>query len=175
MKNTMIRHFVTGVAAVSMIAALTACGNTASNATAPADEAVQDAADAVADEEEGLMSLEDEIKAVQDTLTFMGGLKTADGADKKIDLAIFRNDDGDVIYIYVEDDSLDYGMYTTETTKTADGREYAKITGGNETYGYYFNEDLVSGILVDTKGNVYDAVELTEDAARAYVAKTLGG
>ncbi|MCR5674662.1 MAG: hypothetical protein K6G16_03035 [Lachnospiraceae bacterium] len=175
MKNTTIRHFVTGIAAVSLIAALTACGKTAPEAVTQAADAVQEAADAVADEEDGLMSLEDQIKAVQDTLTYMGGLKTADGADKKIELAIFRNDNGDVIYIYAEGDSLDYGIYTTETTKTADGREYARITGGTSTYGYYFNDDLVSGILVDTAGNVYDAVELDEDACRAYVAKTLGG
>ena len=66
-------------------------------------------------------------------------------------------------------------MYTTEDAKTADGREYAKVVGGTETYGYYFNEDLVTGIIVDQDENVYDAVEVTEDDARAFVAQTLGG
>ncbi len=30
-------------------------------------------------------------------------------------------------------------------------------------------------IIIDSKGTVHDAVELDEDAAREYVAKTLGG
>ncbi|MCR5178055.1 MAG: hypothetical protein K6C95_03620 [Lachnospiraceae bacterium] len=185
MKKTFIRQFTAGIACVSVIAALSACGSTAADTvaetTVDAQEtanAVQEAADAVADaaDEENMMSFEDEVKAVQDTLTFMGALKTKDDADKKVDIAIFRNDDGDVIYIYSENgEVVDYGMYTTEDAKTDDGRDYSKIIGGMDTYGYYFNEDLASGIIVDKDGNVYDAVELTEDDARAFVTKTLGG
>jgi hypothetical protein len=156
-----------------MIAALTACGKAGS--AEQAADAVQEVAEAAA-EEEGMPNPEEEIKAVQATLTFMGGLKTKDDAAKSIQTAIFRNDQGDVIYIYAEDGTVhDYGMYTTEDAKTADGREYAKVVGGMGTYGYYFNEDLTSGIIVDQDENVYDAVELTEDDARAYVAQTLGG
>lgn len=172
-RKTVLRQLMTGIVSLSMIAALTACGKAGS--AEQAADAVQEVAEAAA-EEEGMPNPEEEIKAVQDTLTYMGGLKTKDDAAKSIQVAIFRNDEGDVIYIYAEDGTVhDYGMYTTEDAKTADGREYAKVVGGTETYGYYFNEDLVTGIIVDQDENVYDAVEVTEDDARAYVAQTLGG
>ena len=58
---------------------------------------------------------------------------------------------------------------------TDDGRTYEKLIGTMGEYGYYFNEDLVSGIIVDSEGNVYDAVELDEAASRELVSKTLGG
>ncbi|MBE5826617.1 MAG: hypothetical protein E7307_08275 [Butyrivibrio sp.] len=179
MKSNVIRSIVTGACAVMLVASLTACGNSNEVAGQEVAEQVEDAAEQVEEvtEEvtEEMPNLEEEIQNVQDTLTFMGGLKTAEGADKAIDIAMFRNENGDIIYIYEEDGSLDYGMYTTETTTTEDGREYSKIEGGLGTYGYYFNEDLVTGIIVDTEGNVYDAVELDEAGAREYVSKTLGG
>ncbi|WP_044914393.1 hypothetical protein [Butyrivibrio sp. WCE2006] len=139
------------------------------------DEAETPKADNASEEEDYTENIDDEIQAVQDTLVFMGGLKTADDAEKSIDIAMFRNDQGDIIYIYEEDGSLDYGIYTTEDATTEDGREYAKITGSDKTYGYYFNEDLTTGIIVDTTGKVFEAVELDETAAREYVAKTIGG
>lgn len=180
MKSNVMKAIVTGACAVMLVASLTACGKSNEAATQEAAEQVADVAqvqaaeqvEAVADE---MPDPEEEIQKVQDTLTFMGGLKTADGADKAIDIAMFRNENGDIIYIYEEDGSLDYGMYTTETTTTDDGKEYAKIEGSIGTYGYYFNEDLVTGIIVDTEGNVFDAVELDEAGAREYVRKTLGG
>ncbi len=182
MKSNVIKSNVTGACAVMLVASLTACGNSSEVAAQEVAEQVEDAAEQVEEvseqaEEvaEEMPNLEEEIQNVQDTLTFMGGLKTADDADKAIDIAIFRNENGDIIYIYEEDGSLDYGMYTTEDTTTDDGRQYAKIECGLGTYGYYFNEDLVTGIIVDTTGKVYDAVELDEAGAREYVRKTLGG
>ncbi len=174
MKSNIIRSIVAGACAVMLMASVTACGGAEQIADQQVAEVAQEVVTEAAEETEEI-NLEDEIQAVQNTLTFMGGLKTADGADKAIDIAMFRNEDGSIIYVYEEDGSLDYGMYTTETATTDDGREYSKIEGSLGSYGYYFNEDLVTGIIVDTTGTVYDAVELDEDAARDYVSKTLGG
>ncbi|RKM62040.1 hypothetical protein D6855_01070 [Butyrivibrio sp. CB08] len=178
MKTDVINKVLAGLTVASIFAVLVACGKSATSASANTQEAALETADVAqeaADEDEGMMSLEEQIQAVQDTLTFMGGLKTADGAAKDIDVAMFRNDQGDLIYIYVEDGHLDYGMWTTEETTTADGKTYAKLIGGEKEYGYYFNEDLKTGIIVDSEGTVYDAVELDEGVARAFVNTTLGG
>ena len=191
MNGKFIRTLVTGIAATAMIASLTACGSTgaaeATEAVAETAEAAVDSAEAVAETAEAAVEtaeaaseempdLESEIKAVQDSLVFMGGLKTAEGSAKDIDIAMFRNESGDIIYIYAVDGTIkDYGMYTTEEATTADGKTYSKITGSVYEYGYYFNEDLVTGIIVDTDETVYDAVELTEDDAREFVRQSLGG
>jgi hypothetical protein len=194
MNKRFIRTLVTGIAATAMIASLTACGNTAATAATEATEAVAETAEAAAETAEAVAEtaeaaaetaeaaadempdLESEIKAVQDSLTFMGGLMTAEGSAKDIDIAMFRSEQGEIIYIYAVDGTIkDYGMYTTEETTTADGKTYSKITGSDSEYGYYFNEDLVTGIIVDTDGTVYDAVELTEDSARDFVRQSLGG
>ncbi len=187
MRKMIIRKLAAGLAATTMIAALTGCGDTATatateavettqEAAAEVEETVTEAAAEVAEAAEDAMpDLEEEIAAVQKTLTYMGGLQTADDADKDIKLAIFRNTDGAIIYIYTEPDFFDYGMYTTEDATTADGRSYSKIADSSKTYGYLFNEDLVTGIIVDTQDNVYDAVGLDEDGSRALVSATLGG
>ncbi|MBR1670565.1 MAG: hypothetical protein IJ695_07670 [Butyrivibrio sp.] len=177
MKSKIIRGVVTGACAVMILASVTACSKTVSSTETAEEVQVTEEAPAEAQDEAGAdeVNPEDEAAAVQATLTFMGGLKTADDADKAIAVSMFRNEDGDIIYTYEEDGNLDYGMYTTETVKTEDGTEYAKIEGSIGTYGYYFNEDLVTGIIVDTTGKVYDAVELDEEGARAYVNKTIGG
>ena len=185
MKNSIVKRIFTGLMATAMCLSLAACGNsTAQETTAEVTEAasevvaeVAEAADEVAEAagEEDMPNPEDEIKAIQDSLTFMGGLQTKEDADKHIDLAIFRNDQGEVIYIYNDGEIFDYGMFTTEESKTDDGKTYEKLIGTMGEYGYYFNEDLVSGIIVDQNGTVYDAVELDEAASRDYVSKTLGG
>jgi hypothetical protein len=156
-----------------------ACGKNAEEVAVEATESVSEVAETAGEVAETageeMMSLEEQIQAVQDTLVFMGGLKTDDGAAKDIEIAMFRNDQGDIIYIYVEDGHLDYGMWTAEDATTADGKPYSKLTGGEKEYGYYFNEDLVTGIIVDADGTVYDAVELDETVSRELVSKTLGG
>ena len=178
MKHNIIKRIVTGLVAATMCLALAACAN--GDIKKEADETAEQAAE-VAQEttetaaEDEMPNPEEELQAVQDSLVFMGGLKTADDAAKKIELCMFRNDNGDIIYILSDEGTLDYGMWTTEDAQTADGQTYVKLIGGMSEYGYYFNDDLVTGIIVDPEGNVYDAVELDEAASREYVSKTLGG
>ena len=178
MKNNVIRRIVVGIVAATMCLSLAACGNKdvkheVAETTEEATEVVEETAETAAEDE--MPNPEEELQAVQDSLVFMGGLKTADDAAKKIDVCMFRNEQGDIIYIYNDGDIFDYGMFTTEETKTDDGKTYEKLIGTMGEYGYYFNEDLVSGIIVDSEGNVYDAVELDEAASRELVSKTLGG
>lgn len=160
MKNQLVKK-ITAVTAAMVMTAMTLAGCGSSEA----------AEEAVVQEE---MDRQDQIEAVQDTLTFMGGLKTVDTADKNLAVTIFRNDQGSIIFIYAEDDEVvDYGMYETEDATTADGRTYSKIMGGAFTYGYYFNDDLNSGIIVDSTGEAFEAAALDEVEARVYVNKTL--
>ena len=178
MKNNVIRRIVVGIVAATMCLSLAACGNKdvkqeVAETTEEVAEVVEETAETAAEDE--MPNPEEELQAVQDSLVFMGGLKTADDAAKKIDVCMFRNEQGDIIYIYNDGDIFDYGMFTTEEAKTDDGRTYEKLIGTMGEYGYYFNEDLVSGIIVDSEGNVYDAVELDEAASRELVSKTLGG
>ena len=178
MKNNVIRRIIVGIVAATMCLSLAACGNKdvkqeVAETTEEVAEAVEETAETAAEDE--MPNPEEELQAVQDSLVFMGGLKTADDAAKKIDVCMFRNEQGDIIYIYNDGDIFDYGMFTTEETKTDDGKTYEKLIGTMGEYGYYFNEDLVSGIIVDSEGNVYDAVELDEAASRELVSKTLGG
>lgn len=178
MKHNIIKRIVTGLVAATMCLALVACANgdikkEADDTAEQVTEAAEETAETAAEDE--MPNPEEELQAVQDSLVFMGGLKTADDAAKKIDVCMFRNEQGDIIYIYNDGDIFDYGMFTTEEAKTDDGKTYEKLIGTMGEYGYYFNEDLVSGIIVDSEGNVYDAVELDEAASRELVSKTLGG
>ncbi len=175
MKTEILRKVLAGLTVTTIFGILVACGKNAEQAATEVSEATEAVSEVAETAGEEMMSLEEQIQAVQDTLVFMGGLKTGDDAAKDIEIAMFRNDQGDIIYIYVEDGHLDYGMWTTEDATTADGKPYSKLTGGEKEYGYYFNEDLVTGIIVDADGTVYDAVELDEKIARDLVSKTLGG
>ena len=130
MKHNIIKRIVTGLVAATMCLALAACANgdikkeadeTAEQVTEVAQETTETAA------EDEMPNPEEELQAVQDSLVFMGGLKTADDAAKKIDVCMFRNEQGDIIYIYNDGDIFDYGMFTTEEAKTDDGRTYSKI------------------------------------------------
>ena len=179
MKTEILRKVLAGLTVTTIFGILVACGKNAEEVASEATEAVSEVAETAGEVAETageeMMSLEEQIQAVQDTLVFMGGLKSGDDAAKDIEIAMFRNDQGDIIYVYVEDGHLDYGMWTTEDATTADGKPYSKLTGGEKEYGYYFNEDLVTGIIVDADGTVYDAVELDEKVARDFVSQTLGG
>ena len=182
MKTEIMRKVLAGLTVTTIFGILVACGKNAEQVASEATEAVSEAAEVAGDAQEAaagaqeeMMSLEEQIQAVQDTLVFMGGLKTGDDAAKDIEIAMFRNDQGDIIYVYVEDGHLDYGMWTTEDATTTDGKPYSKLIGGEKEYGYYFNEDLVTGIIVEADGTVFDAVELDEKVARDLVSKTLGG
>lgn len=186
MRYKMSKRVLVCIMSAGIMITMAACGSTADSVSAKnlshytvenSEEAEEIETTFVETEstENGLGDQEKQIQEVQDTLVYMGGLKTPDDAEKSIELAIFRNEQGDLVGIVTEDGTLHYGMFTTEDGKLEDGREYARMRIEDLVYGYYFNDDLVSGILVDTEGNVYDAGELSEDAAREYVRKTLGG
>ncbi len=115
-------------------------------------------------------------QAVQDTLTYMGGLYVNHDPENDMELAMFRNEDGDVIYIIYELGNYEYGMYTTEDAKTDDGRNYEKIiVNDDKSYGYYFDEDLTTGILIGEDGKAREAIELDESVARDLVRTTIVG
>ncbi|MBQ7658015.1 MAG: hypothetical protein IJS16_03440, partial [Butyrivibrio sp.] len=101
MKHNIIKRIVTGLVAATMCLALAACGNKdikqeVAETTEQVTEGAEEASETTEDDG-GMMSVEDQIEAVQATLTYMGGLKTADDAAKKIELCMFRNDNGDII------------------------------------------------------------------------------
>jgi len=115
----------------------------------------------------GSAPLTSEIAPSSDTLTYMGGLYVNGNPHTDMELAIFRNNTGDVIYAIYELGRHDYGAFATKDATTADGTTYTQILASeNKTYGYYFNEDLTSGILVSADGQVYDALALDETVAR---------
>ena len=117
MKTEILRKVLAGLTVTTIFGILVACGKNAEQAAtevSEATEAVSEVAEATTEVAETageeMMSLEEQIQAVQDTLVFMGGLKTGDDAAKDIEIAMFRNDQGDILYIYVENGHLDYGM-----------------------------------------------------------------
>ncbi len=186
MKNRGSKRLFVCAMSAGLMLIMTACGSTAdsvsaknlSHYTVENSEEVEETGTTIEDTDIAGAESDDseaQIQAVQDTLVYMGGLKTPDDAEKSIELAIFRNDVGDLVGIVTDDGDLHYGMFTTEDSVLEDGRTYVKIHIEDLVYGYFFNDDLVSGILIDTEGKVYDAGELSEDAAREYVRKTLGG
>ena len=179
----MKKRLLTGLLAIGMTMTLAACGSEAATqeaATETAAEATEadtettEAADDVS--EEAGMDPEAENETIQATLTYMGGLYVNGNPDNDMELAIFRNEDGNVIYVIYELGTLNYGFYTTEDATTEDGRTYEKVLVDEKTtYGYYFNEDLESGILIGTDGTVYDAIALDESVARDLVKTTITG
>ena len=121
------------------------------------------------------INLDEEVEKVQATLTYMGGLYVNHDPENDMELAIFRNEDGDIIYIIYELGHYDYGMYTTEDKTLEDGTTYEEIQATDATYGYYFDEDLTTGILVGADGVVREAIELDESVARDLVTYTIKG
>jgi hypothetical protein len=138
-----------------------------------AEEPTEEAAEAEA-EDEGVDE-EANLEAVQASLTYMGGLYVNGNPDCDMELALFRNEDGDMIGIVYELGSIEYGMYETETGTLSDGTEYTVISFGEKKFGYYFDESLETGILVDQDGNVNEALALDESVARDLVTTTLMG
>ena len=109
---------------------------------------------------------------IQPTLTYFGSLKANDSDDQ---FAIFRNDQGDIVYLFKFGDTLDYGIPTESTGEatTADGQTYTTVKLADITYGYAFTDtDATEGFIVDKDGNVYPAKELGEDGARELVSQT---
>ena len=134
----------------------------------PIEEAAETVSEAVEDGGEEMVETADSIQA---TLTYFGSLKANDSDDK---FAVFRSADGDLIYFFMLNGYLDYGIPTGDTAPatTADGQEYTTVTLG-DTYGYSFtNPDATEGFIVDKDGNVLPATELGEEGARELVDMT---
>ena len=122
------------------------------------------------------IDMEEEVAKVQATLTYMGGLYVNHDPENDMELAIFRNEEGDIIYIIYELGHWDYGMYETVDKTTDDGRDYAEIQATDAVYGYYFtDEECNEGILIGADGKVRDAIALDESVARDMVRYTLVG
>ena len=149
MKKRMSVLLLMGVLTVSMFAG---CGSQAADTAAEAEAA----------------TAED----VQDTLTYFGSLKANDSDDQ---FAVFKSADGDLVYLFMFDGELNYGIPTEDTgnATTDDGQEYATVKLGDTEYGYGFtNDDATEGFLVDPEGNIIPATELGEEGARELVEKT---
>ena len=137
---------------------------------AEVEEVVEDVVEDVEDE---MPSAEEEYEAVKATLTFMGALKSVDEASD-MQLALFRNTDGDIVTVIYKDGAVqDYGFATNEEAETEDGQAYTKVLLDEKEFGYAFNEDLVTGILVDEDGSVYEGGELSEEDAFLLVRSTI--
>ena len=49
------------------------------------------------------------------------------------------------------------------------------IVNDDKSYGYYFDEDLTTGILIGEDGKARDAIELDESVARDLLKTTVVG
>jgi len=114
-------------------------------------------------------------QSVQDTLTYMGGLYVNGDPQSDMELAIFRNDDGNIVYIIYELGGYEYGFFTAQDAKTDGGTAYTQLSVDNKTYGYSFNQDLTGGILINAAGQIYSALALDESVARDMVRATIVG
>lgn len=122
------------------------------------------------------IDMEEEVAKVQATLTYMGGLYVNHDPENDMELAIFRNEDGDLIYIIYELGHYDYGMYETIEKTLDDGTKYPEIQATDATYGYLFTDEACTeGFLVGADGKKRDAIELDESVARDLVRYTLVG
>lgn len=109
---------------------------------------------------------------IQTTLTYFGSLKANDSEDS---FAIFRSDEGNIIYLFDLGGVLDYGIPTEDvgTATTDDGQEYSTVNLGGTVYGYAFtNEDATEGFIVNKEGEVIPGTELGEEGARELVNRT---
>lgn len=126
--------------------------------------------------EESIMDPETLNQSVQDTLTYEGGLYVNGNQDCEMELAIFKNEEGESIYLIYDAGMIEYGIYDTEDAVAEDGTEYEQINVRDDlTYGYYFSEDMTEGMLVDEDGVVYASLALDERVARDLVRTTIVG
>ena len=187
------KFFAVMTAAVMSMAVLAGCGD-----VTEAD--VQNAVDAVAEQvpdevKDGVADAADELgvsandvadaanealdaaedvaaDAVEENLTYMGGLYISE-EDNDLTLVLVRDqNEGNIIAIVSKLDTFTYGIIETEDKTTDDGVEYTAFTLEGNEYGYYFNEDYTTGgILVDSDGTVYEAKFVDESAAKDYIAQ----
>lgn len=134
-------------------------GVSANDVADAANEALDAAEDVAAD-------------AVEENLTYMGGLYISE-EDNDLTLVLVRDqNEGNIVAIVSKLDTFTYGIIETEDKTTDDGVEYTAFTLDGNEYGYYFNEDYTTGgILVDSDGTVYEAKFVDESAAQDYIAQ----
>lgn len=95
-------------------------------------------------------------------MKYMGGLSArSETSDAMIMFYVVNNDPVAVIMEFGE---YYFGSYYTEDTKLVDGTEYTKIVVEGKIYGYHF-DDEGTGIVVDQKGNKYEAKKIDESVA----------
>lgn len=134
-------------------------GVSANDVADAANEALDAAEDVAAD-------------AVEENLTYMGGLYISE-EDNDLTLVLVRDqNEGNIVAIVSKLDTFTYGIIETEDKTTDDGVEYTAFTLEGNEYGYYFNEDYTTGgILVDSDGTVYEAKFVDESVAEDYIAQ----
>lgn len=126
--------------------------------------------------EEEVVDDEANLEAVQASLTYMGGLFVNDSEECDTELAIFKNEDGGLVYLVYEADNIYYGLDPEcVDLELEDGTAVTAFTLDDADFGYAFNEDMTEGVLVDSNGDIHTASELSEEEARAMVAVTLVG
>ena len=187
------KFFAVMTAAVMSMAVLAGCGD-----VTEAD--VQNAVDAVAEQvpdevKDGVADAADELgvsandvadaanealdaaedvaaDAVEENLTYMGGLYISE-EDNDFTLVLVRDqNEGNIVAIVSKLDTFTYGIIETEDKTTDDGVEYTAFTLDGNEYGYCFNEDYTTGgILVDSDGTVYEAKFVDESVAEDYITQ----
>ena len=136
------------------------------------EEAAEEVVEEVSEDEE-MPTAEEEYEAVKATLTYMGGLYAVD-ENCDLQIALFRNTDGDILTVISKGGVVtDYGFAENEEAETEDGQAYTKILIDEKEFGYSFDEDLTTGIVVDEDGASYKANELDEEEAFAMVKSTI--
>jgi hypothetical protein len=138
-----------------------------------AEEVEEVVEEAVDETEDAMPTAEEEYEAVKATLTYMGGLYAVD-ENCDLQIALFRNTDGDILTVISKGGVVtDYGFAENEEDETEDGQAYTKILIDEKEFGYSFDEDLTTGIVVDEDGASYKANELAEEEAFAMVKSTI--
>ncbi|MBO6260036.1 MAG: hypothetical protein J6N47_04355 [Lachnospiraceae bacterium] len=188
MKKKLVMTMLAGVMSLALCTACT------SGAEAPAEEAATEetveATEEVAEEPteetaeepteeaaegEDEIDIDAEVETIQASLTYMGGLYVNGNPDCDMELALFKNEEGELLGLVYDQGSIEYGYYETEDGTLEDGTEYTIIKLGDKTFGYYFDESLETGILIDQDGNVNEALALDESVARDLVTTTIVG
>ena len=171
MKKRLFALLVSGVLSLAM---LTACGETnepaAETAAAekePAAEAAAEVTDTAAADSDEEIDMEAELQAVQDTLTYMGGLYISDPQNDLM-FSLFKNENGDLVAVVNKLGAKYYGIIGETEDKTLDdGRQYTAFTVEDHTFGYCFGDD---SFVVDEDGSVYAGKDVDESVARDMVA-----
>ena len=101
-----------------------------------------------------------------DDVVFMGGLYANDGKSD-MNLALFREADGNPTVLVQIGADYYYGNLNTTEKKLEDGSAYTALTLGGKEFGYRFDdESLTVGIVVDAAGEMHSAVTLDESVAK---------